>query len=224
MKDYLTISEAAELIGKSKETLRRWDKEGILNAMREPGSKYRVYKRSDIYSFMGNLINNEIPVEKSNFTKPDREYSVLELFAAGRATDQCRLALQANSQNPIKGHRQAEIDSHIKLGQTPQLITGKSRHVLKLRSLASCHRSHQAQPRPAIEQAQQSLAHATGGTVDHHAYRFVRCHLLSKSISRAWPRPAKSIPCRTRVQAQAQADHEPVDFDAFTDTPNPCTT
>lgn len=32
MKDYLTLAETAEIFGKSKETLRRWDKEGILNA------------------------------------------------------------------------------------------------------------------------------------------------------------------------------------------------
>ena len=45
MNKYLTLSEASELIGKSKETLRRWDREGKLSAVREPMSNYRVYKR-----------------------------------------------------------------------------------------------------------------------------------------------------------------------------------
>ncbi len=36
MSEYMTLSETSEYIGKSKETLRRWDKEGKLNAVREP--------------------------------------------------------------------------------------------------------------------------------------------------------------------------------------------
>lgn len=43
MKDYYTISEAAELLNKSTKTLRRWDDEGKLVAVREPMSNYRVY-------------------------------------------------------------------------------------------------------------------------------------------------------------------------------------
>ena len=37
---YLSLSETAEMLGKSKETLRRWDRDGILNAVREPVSNY----------------------------------------------------------------------------------------------------------------------------------------------------------------------------------------
>ena len=48
MKEYLTLAEASKLIGKSKETLRRWDKEGILNAVREPVSNYRMYEKADV--------------------------------------------------------------------------------------------------------------------------------------------------------------------------------
>ena len=50
MKDYLTLAEASELIGKSKETLRRWDREGKLSAVREPISNYRVYRKSEVLS------------------------------------------------------------------------------------------------------------------------------------------------------------------------------
>ena len=50
MEEYLTLAEAADLVGKSKETLRRWDREGKLMAVREPMSNYRVYKRSQIES------------------------------------------------------------------------------------------------------------------------------------------------------------------------------
>ncbi len=81
MKNYLTLSETSELIGKSKETLRRWDKEGILSAVREPVSNYRVYKKSDVQALMGSFFDEVIVDEVSNFVEPENEYSVLELFA-----------------------------------------------------------------------------------------------------------------------------------------------
>ena len=45
MKEYLTLMETSEYIGKSKETLRRWDEGKLL--VREPVSNYRVYRKSD---------------------------------------------------------------------------------------------------------------------------------------------------------------------------------
>lgn len=81
MNDYLTLAETSEIIGKSKETLRRWDNEGILKAFREPVSNYRVYKRADIQLLMGELLDKVEDDNVSNFVKPDSDYSVLELFA-----------------------------------------------------------------------------------------------------------------------------------------------
>ncbi|CAN0573497.1 unnamed protein product, partial [Ectocarpus sp. 12 AP-2014] len=81
MNEYLTLSETSELVGKSKETLRRWDNEGILKAVREPVSNYRVYKRSEVQFFMGELFDEEDIKEVSNFVEPIKQYSVLELFA-----------------------------------------------------------------------------------------------------------------------------------------------
>ena len=60
MNEYLTLSETSELVGKSKETLRRWDNEGILKAVREPVSNYRVYKRSEVQFFMGSCLMKRI--------------------------------------------------------------------------------------------------------------------------------------------------------------------
>ncbi len=48
IKDYYSLSEASEILGKSKETLRRWDREGKLSAVREPMSQYRIYKKEQI--------------------------------------------------------------------------------------------------------------------------------------------------------------------------------
>ncbi|HMT29953.1 MAG TPA: DNA (cytosine-5-)-methyltransferase, partial [Bacteroidia bacterium] len=81
MKKYLTLSEASELIGKSKETLRRWDKEGKLSAFREPISNYRVYKREQVETLFADFFKHEIEDTVSNFVAPNHEYTVLELFA-----------------------------------------------------------------------------------------------------------------------------------------------
>ncbi|MCK9453216.1 MAG: DNA (cytosine-5-)-methyltransferase [Bacteroidales bacterium] len=80
MSEYLTLSETAELIGKSKETLRRWDKEGILNAIREPVSNYRVYRKEDVHSLMGDLFA-DTEEETSNHVFPENIYTAIELFA-----------------------------------------------------------------------------------------------------------------------------------------------
>mgnify|MGYP004729913421 FL=1 len=48
IKDYITIKEAAELLGVDKTTLRRWDKAGKLKPFRHPINSYRLYKKADI--------------------------------------------------------------------------------------------------------------------------------------------------------------------------------
>lgn len=81
MNEYLTLSEASELIGKSKETLRRWDREGKLTALREPISNFRVYKRQEVEAVFSNFIKEVDNEAVSNFAEPENEYNVLELFA-----------------------------------------------------------------------------------------------------------------------------------------------
>lgn len=81
MNEYLTLAEASELIGKSKETLRRWDREGKLTAVREPISNYRVYKKDQVELLFSEFLNIEIQEVNNNYIKPNNIYSVLELFA-----------------------------------------------------------------------------------------------------------------------------------------------
>lgn len=81
MNEYLSLAETAKLIGKSKETLRRWDKEGILNAVREPISNYRMYKKIDVQQLLGDLFDEIDVTSNSNYTEPHHNYSVIELFA-----------------------------------------------------------------------------------------------------------------------------------------------
>ncbi|MFD0988883.1 DNA (cytosine-5-)-methyltransferase [Mariniflexile jejuense] len=81
MNEYLSLAEAAEIVGKSKETLRRWDNEGILKAVREPVSNYRVYRKDDVQTLLGNLFDEKSEETISNYEEPLQDYSVLELFA-----------------------------------------------------------------------------------------------------------------------------------------------
>lgn len=80
IKDYYSLSEAAEVLGKSKETLRRWDRDGKLEAVREPISNYRVYKKAQLELF-SDLLSNDLEEEVDNSVTPLKDYRVLELFA-----------------------------------------------------------------------------------------------------------------------------------------------
>lgn len=44
----ITISEAAEILGVSQVTLRRWDAAGHLRAKRHPVNRFRLYDRADV--------------------------------------------------------------------------------------------------------------------------------------------------------------------------------
>jgi site-specific DNA-methyltransferase (adenine-specific) len=55
MSDYITIKEAAEKLDVSKETLRRWDKNGKFKSNRHPINNYRVYTQEQIESLVKEL-------------------------------------------------------------------------------------------------------------------------------------------------------------------------
>ena len=79
-KDYYSLNEVSEILGKSKETLRRWDRDGKFTAVREPISQYRIYKKEQVNSLLDQLsINYEDTTDNSVI--PLKEFNVLELFA-----------------------------------------------------------------------------------------------------------------------------------------------
>jgi excisionase family DNA binding protein len=47
-EQFVTIKEAATILGVSPLTLRNWDKSGKLKALRHPMNNYRVYKMEDL--------------------------------------------------------------------------------------------------------------------------------------------------------------------------------
>ena len=55
-KELLTIGEAAEFLGVSIDTLRRWDKSGKLVATRKEGGTHRYYSKEDLALFSSDLL------------------------------------------------------------------------------------------------------------------------------------------------------------------------
>lgn len=106
MNEYLTISETAKLLNKSTKTLRRWDDEGKLSAVREPMSNYRVYRKEEVETLFAEFLQNDIKETVSNFVKSDNEYKVLELFAGagGLAVGMEKAGLKCAALNEIDKH------------------------------------------------------------------------------------------------------------------------
>ena len=80
MNKYYSISEVSDLLSVSKETLRRWDRNGKLVAVREPMSNYRVYRKEQLKIFdeLDFLFKKD---ESSNEVIPNRDFTAIELFA-----------------------------------------------------------------------------------------------------------------------------------------------
>ncbi len=53
--DYLTVAQASEVLGVSKDTLRRWDRAGRLEARRHPVTGYRLYLKAELDNFLRRL-------------------------------------------------------------------------------------------------------------------------------------------------------------------------
>jgi len=80
MEKLYSISEVADLLSVSKETLRRWDKSGKLSAVREPMSNYRTYHKDQLKIF-DSLNFLFAPTEENNQITPNRDFNSIELFA-----------------------------------------------------------------------------------------------------------------------------------------------
>ena len=60
-KKFISIKEAAEILGVSKLTLRNWDRDGKLFAMRHPINNYRVFHIDDIKRIINKIHSGEKP-------------------------------------------------------------------------------------------------------------------------------------------------------------------
>ena len=56
---YISIKEAAGLLGVTPLTLRNWDKKGTLIAYRNPVNNYRVYRADQLELFLRKIENSK---------------------------------------------------------------------------------------------------------------------------------------------------------------------
>ncbi|MES2935367.1 MAG: DNA (cytosine-5-)-methyltransferase [Pseudomonadota bacterium] len=79
--EYYSIAQVADILGVTKETLRRWDDNGTMVAQRVEANNYRVYHKTQLEFFENtqHMFKNAWDAELE--TKPNRKYKLLELFA-----------------------------------------------------------------------------------------------------------------------------------------------
>lgn len=65
MRSFLTVSEAAELLGVSPSTIRNWDRSGKMKAIRHPLNNYRLYDRYELQSLLGRIMPNDLSETKN---------------------------------------------------------------------------------------------------------------------------------------------------------------
>ena len=58
---FITIKDAAKMLGVSALTLRNWDKKKKLIAYRHPINNYRVYKFDELQGFLNKIENHNKP-------------------------------------------------------------------------------------------------------------------------------------------------------------------
>lgn len=56
---YLSVKEVAEILHKCPSTIRIWDKKGILTAIRQPKTNYRLYQAGEVAKLVEKLGSNK---------------------------------------------------------------------------------------------------------------------------------------------------------------------
>ena len=101
-----TIAQVADMLGVSKETLRRWETSGKLIPDRNTENNYRLYSKSQLMQFeqVQQLIDSKWDDESA--AMPHRPYSVIELFAGagGLALGMEKAGLKSVFLNEIDKH------------------------------------------------------------------------------------------------------------------------
>jgi len=105
IKEQFSLSEVADILGVSKETLRRWDTAGKLASQRNDENNYRFYKKEQLKNFEQAqfLFKSKWSDEIKNC---NNVYTVLELFAGagGMALGLEKAGLKSVLLNEIDSH------------------------------------------------------------------------------------------------------------------------
>lgn len=108
--DTFQVSQVADICGVSKETVRRWDKKGVLVASRNGDRNHRVYERQQLMQFEEARLFFE-GGKNQRASKPKRAYSLIELFAGagGMALGLERCGFKSLLLNEIDKHACATL-------------------------------------------------------------------------------------------------------------------
>ena len=79
--EHYTIAQVADILSVSKETLRRWDKNGTLVPQRQTDNNYRLYSREQLEVFEEARLLFDSRWQEEAAIRPNRPYKLLELFA-----------------------------------------------------------------------------------------------------------------------------------------------
>jgi MerR family copper efflux transcriptional regulator len=65
LRDFLRISEAAEYLGVSPNTLRNWENAGKIAAHRHPVNSYRLFKKEELDALLRQIQEPREPSKKA---------------------------------------------------------------------------------------------------------------------------------------------------------------
>lgn len=64
LSDYVKTAEAAGILGVTRNTIRKWARQGKIPMRRNPANGYRLFKRSDLDTFLRKLEKPSSPSRK----------------------------------------------------------------------------------------------------------------------------------------------------------------
>jgi DNA (cytosine-5)-methyltransferase 1 len=79
--EYYSVAQVADILGVSKETLKRWDKNGKLVALRHPENDGGLYHRTQLEEFEEAQLLFNSSWDEELLIKPIKEFKLIELFA-----------------------------------------------------------------------------------------------------------------------------------------------
>jgi DNA (cytosine-5)-methyltransferase 1 len=79
--EYYSVAQVADILGISKETLKKWDKNGKLVALRHPENDGGLYHRSQLEEFEEAQLLFNSSWDEELLIQPIQEFKLIELFA-----------------------------------------------------------------------------------------------------------------------------------------------
>ena len=80
---HYSIAQVADILGVSKETLRRWDKNGNLIPVDRGSNQERLYTKKQLEKFEAAQLMFNSNWQSEFKTKPRKKFTLIELFAGG---------------------------------------------------------------------------------------------------------------------------------------------